>query len=102
MKRWCLSVPDIECPTLCKEDFVAILKYLLLLRIGEEAGGVAETDDIDHLGNRRVRSVGELLCNQFNTGLARMARIIRERMSLAGAGDGHGLRLHQRAGRSRR
>ncbi len=82
MKKWSLSVPDIECPTLCKEDFVAILKYLMLLRIGEEEGGVAETDDIDHLGNRRIRSVGELLCNQFNTGLARMARIIRERMSL--------------------
>ncbi|MFB3910379.1 MAG: DNA-directed RNA polymerase subunit beta [Candidatus Eisenbacteria bacterium] len=82
MKRWELSVPDIDCPTLCKEDFIAILKYLLLLRISEEEGGVAETDDIDHLGNRRVRSVGELLCNQFNTGLARMARIIRERMSL--------------------
>src|SRR5205085_10364498 len=42
----------------------------------------AITDDIDHLGNRRVRSVGELLANQFNIGLARMARIIRERMSL--------------------
>jgi DNA-directed RNA polymerase subunit beta len=82
MKRWSLSVPNIETPTLCKEDFIAILKYLLMLRIGEEAGGLAETDDIDHLGNRRVRSVGELLCNQFNTGLARMARIIRERMSL--------------------
>jgi DNA-directed RNA polymerase subunit beta len=82
MKRWSLSVPNIETPTLCKEDFIAILKYLLMLRIGEEAGGIAETDDIDHLGNRRVRSVGELLCNQFNTGLARMARIIRERMSL--------------------
>jgi DNA-directed RNA polymerase subunit beta len=82
MKRWALSVPNIETPTLCKEDFIAILKYLLLLRLGEEEGGIAETDDIDHLGNRRVRSVGELLCNQFNTGLARMARIIRERMSL--------------------
>ncbi|MBM3286776.1 MAG: DNA-directed RNA polymerase subunit beta [Candidatus Eisenbacteria bacterium] len=82
MKRWGLSVPDIDCPTLCKEDFIAILRYLLTLRISEEEGGGAETDDIDHLGNRRVRSVGELLCNQFNTGLARMARIIRERMSL--------------------
>jgi len=82
MKKWGLSVPPDDCETLCKEDFIAILKYLLLLRIGEEEGNFAETDDIDHLGNRRVRSVGELLANQFNTGLARMARIIRERMSL--------------------
>jgi DNA-directed RNA polymerase subunit beta len=82
MKRWGLTVPDFETPTLCKEDFIAILKYLLMLRVSEEGGEAAETDDIDHLGNRRVRSVGELLCNQFNTGLARMARIIRERMSL--------------------
>ena len=48
----------------------------------EEMGEPAQTDDIDHLGNRRVRSVGELLANQFNIGLTRMARIIRERMSL--------------------
>ncbi len=82
MKKWGLQPPDQGCDTLCKEDFVAILKYLLLLRIVEDGGSDAETDDIDHLGNRRVRSVGELLANQFNTGLARMARIIRERMSL--------------------
>ncbi|MBD3237673.1 MAG: DNA-directed RNA polymerase subunit beta [Candidatus Eisenbacteria bacterium] len=79
------SVPD-DLTTLCKEDFIAILRYLLLLRISEteEAYGPVpvETDDIDHLGNRRVRSVGELLSKEFNTGLARMARIIRERMSL--------------------
>ena len=81
MKKWGLRFPTTT-PTLCKEDFIAILKYLLLLRIGEEEGNFAETDDIDHLGNRRVRSVGELLANQFNIGLARMARIIRERMSL--------------------
>src|SRR5262249_38352807 len=58
-----------------------------LLRSGGEVftdrgAEAAITDDIDHLGNRRVRSVGELLANQFNIGLARMARIIRERMSL--------------------
>ena len=85
MKKWGLTIPDDHMETLCKEDFIAILKYLLLLRIGEEGeqeGSFAETDDIDHLGNRRTRSVGELLANQFNTGLARMARIIRERMSL--------------------
>lgn len=79
------AVPD-DLTTLCKEDFVAILRYLLLLRITEteeDYGPIpVETDDIDHLGNRRVRSVGELLSKEFNTGLARMARIIRERMSL--------------------
>ena len=82
MKKWGLSRPADDLETLCREDFIVIMKYLLLLRVGEEEGTFAETDDIDHLGNRRVRSVGELLANQFNTGLARMARIIRERMSL--------------------
>ncbi|MEZ4650150.1 MAG: DNA-directed RNA polymerase subunit beta [Candidatus Eisenbacteria bacterium] len=82
VKRWGFERPSDELDTLCREDFIVIMKYLLLLRLGEEEGTFAETDDIDHLGNRRVRSVGELLANQFNTGLARMARIIRERMSL--------------------
>ena len=83
-----LGVPDLNHTTLCREDFIVIIKYLLLLRTGgamvNEQGveEPAHTDDIDHLGNRRVRSVGELLANQFNIGLARMARIIRERMSL--------------------
>ncbi len=83
-----LGVPALDHTTLCREDFIVIIKYLLLLRTGgamvNEQGGEdpARTDDIDHLGNRRVRSVGELLANQFNIGLARMARIIRERMSL--------------------
>ncbi len=86
-KRLGLGFPALDHATLCREDFIVIIKYLLLLRTsgavvtprGDEA---AVTDDIDHLGNRRVRSVGELLANQFNIGLARMARIIRERMSL--------------------
>ena len=82
-KRLGLTRPGQEQSILCKEDFLAIIKYLLLLRTGEELEGeLVTTDDIDHLGNRRVRSVGELLANQFNIGLARMARIIRERMSL--------------------
>ncbi len=59
------------------EDFTAIIRYLLLLRVGQ-----GNTDDIDHLGNRRVRLVGELLANQFSIGLTRMSRTIRERMSL--------------------
>jgi DNA-directed RNA polymerase subunit beta len=63
--------------TLTREDFVVIIRYLLKLRRGE-----GEVDDIDHLGNRRARSVGELLANQFSVGLSRMARTIRERMSL--------------------
>jgi DNA-directed RNA polymerase subunit beta len=83
MKKLGLARPSDEHTILSPEDFVAIVKYLVMLRTGEEDNGVvAETDDIDHLGNRRVRSVGELLANQFNIGLTRMARIIRERMSL--------------------
>jgi DNA-directed RNA polymerase subunit beta len=58
-------------------DITAIIKQLLRLR-----GGDGFTDDIDHLGNRRIRSVGELLAAQFSIGLSRMARIIKERMSL--------------------
>ena len=70
--------------TLCREDFIVIIKYLLLLRTGGEvptASRRARTTSTTS-GNRRVRSVGELLANQFTIGLARMARIIRERMSL--------------------
>ncbi len=71
---------DPENPTvLTREDFIAIMKYLLGLSV-ERPGHY--TDDIDHLGNRRVRSVGELLSNQFNVGLSRLARTIKERMSL--------------------
>ena len=62
---------------LCIDDFIKVIDYLLTLAMGE-----GFTDDIDHLGNRRVRSVGELLSKQFSIGLARMARTIRERMSL--------------------
>jgi DNA-directed RNA polymerase subunit beta len=82
-KHMGLGLASNDQTTLCREDFISIIKYLLLLRIGGDVNGEpAITDDIDHLGNRRVRSVGELLANQFNIGLARMARIIRERMSL--------------------
>ncbi|MFA5250008.1 MAG: DNA-directed RNA polymerase subunit beta, partial [Parachlamydiales bacterium] len=62
-----------------KEDVVAALKYLISLRLGSEKASV---DDIDHLGNRRVRSVGELVQNQCRIGLARMEKIIKERMNL--------------------
>ena len=59
------------------EDLLAITQYMLKLRMGE-----GEIDDIDHLGNRRVRSVGELLENQFRMGLVRVERATKERMSL--------------------
>lgn len=65
--------------TLTKEDIIHALKYLLRLKRGDEN---VSTDDIDHLGNRRVRSVGELIQNQCRIGLARMEKIIRERMNL--------------------
>jgi DNA-directed RNA polymerase subunit beta len=65
--------------TLMSEDIVAIMQYLVKLRSGVKE---AQMDDIDHLGNRRVRSVGELLENQFRIGLVRMERAIKERMSI--------------------
>ncbi|MCB1113158.1 MAG: DNA-directed RNA polymerase subunit beta [Chlamydiia bacterium] len=65
--------------TLMKEDVIGALKYLIDLKTGAEH---AQIDDIDHLGNRRVRSVGELIQNQCRIGLARMEKIIRERMNL--------------------
>ena len=66
---------------LTKDDFVAAMKYLVELRKGE-----GMTDDIDHLGSRRVRTVGELLANQCRVGLARTERLVRERMTLFDAG----------------
>ncbi len=75
-RRLGLSIPT-DTTTLTKEDFVAIIRYVLKLKIGN-----GFNDDIDHLGNRRLRSVGELLSIQFSIGLSRMARIIKERMSL--------------------
>ncbi len=82
-KRLALAVPDDSQTTLGPEDFLVIVTYLTYLRLNVEVVGLTvTTDDIDHLGNRRVRAVGELLGNQFNVGLARMARIIRERMTL--------------------
>ena len=70
-----LDIPQ-ETKTLTPEDVVATLQYLVRLRSGE---GVL--DDIDHLGNRRVRAVGELLSNQVRIGLVRMERTVRERMN---------------------
>ncbi|MDP8254495.1 MAG: DNA-directed RNA polymerase subunit beta [Candidatus Alcyoniella australis] len=67
----------LERQTLDREDILAVVFYLVNLKEGS-----GETDDIDHLGNRRVRAVGELVENQYRIGLVRMERAIRERMSL--------------------
>ena len=67
---------SIEDSVLTKEDFIEVFKYLIDMRNGERT-----TDDIDHLGNRRIRTVGEQLANQFNISLSRMQRNIRDRMN---------------------
>ncbi len=66
--------------TLDPEDFYAVIRYLL--KLPRNPGGNYSVDDIDHLGNRRVRAVGELLENQFRLGLVRMERAIKEKMSV--------------------
>jgi len=71
-----LSIPD-EIRVLTKADIIAIIKYLVQL-----INSKAAVDDIDHLSNRRIRTVGEQLANQFSVGLSRMARTIRERMNV--------------------
>ncbi len=71
-----LDIP-IETRVLTKEDIISIIKYLI-----ELVNSKADVDDIDHLSNRRVRTVGEQLYNQFGVGLSRMARTIRERMNV--------------------
>ena len=75
-KKLNLSIP-IETGILTKEDIISIIKYLV-----ELINSKTEVDDIDHLSNRRVRTVGEQLFNQFAVGLARMARTIREKMNV--------------------
>ncbi|OGX34373.1 MAG: DNA-directed RNA polymerase subunit beta, partial [Omnitrophica WOR_2 bacterium RIFCSPLOWO2_02_FULL_50_19] len=71
-----LNLP-LDQRTITPQDLVAIIKYLIKLKNGE-----GQLDDIDHLGNRRIRTVGELLQNQFRIGLARLERSIRERLSI--------------------
>ncbi|NVI33734.1 DNA-directed RNA polymerase subunit beta, partial [Streptomyces sp. CAI-17] len=78
----------LDAGVLTTDDVIATIKYLVKLHAGEtETTGengtqiVVETDDIDHFGNRRLRNVGELIQNQVRTGLARMERVVRERMT---------------------
>ncbi|EST90745.1 DNA-directed RNA polymerase subunit beta [Vagococcus lutrae LBD1] len=68
-------IDDVK--TITPADIISSISYFLNLQ-----EGIGYTDDIDHLGNRRIRSVGELLQNQFRIGLARMERVVRERMSI--------------------
>ncbi len=72
-----LTQKDLDQTTLTKEDIVNALRYLISLQKGE-----GHVDDIDHLGNRRVRSVGELLQAQCRVGLSRMEKLIKDRMNL--------------------
>jgi DNA-directed RNA polymerase subunit beta len=69
---------SLNAKTLRSEDVVQVIRHLVQVRLGSRP-----TDDIDHLGNRRVRSVGELLENQFRVGLTRMERAVKERMSIS-------------------
>jgi DNA-directed RNA polymerase subunit beta len=75
-KKLGLNIP-LETLVLTKEDIIAIIKHLLEMRNGQRSA-----DDIDHLGNRRIRTVGEQLAQQMSLGLSRMARTIKERMNL--------------------
>ncbi|HAW59978.1 MAG TPA: DNA-directed RNA polymerase subunit beta [Actinobacteria bacterium] len=74
-KKLGLNIP-FKVTTLTKEDILETVRYLVRLSRGE-----GEVDDIDHFGNRRIRPVGELIQNQFRIGLARMERVVRERMT---------------------
>lgn len=87
-KKFDFSTPSDHKRTITREDIVSTLKYLLLLYNGETEFHFENkkikigVDDIDHLGNRRVRSVGELLENQIRIGLVQMARLVREHMNM--------------------
>ena len=71
--------PENDNSTLSQEDIIETMRYIVALHDGEEG---YQTDDIDHFGNRRIRTVGELIQNQFRIGLSRMERVVRERMSM--------------------
>ena len=84
---------DEDASVLSVDDIVAMIRYLVTLhagggtmkgvRDGEPREVVVDVDDIDHFGNRRIRAVGELIENQIRTGLSRMERVVRERMTTA-------------------
>ena len=78
-KKLGFTPEENDSSTLTNEDIVRTMRYIIGLHNGDE-GFV--TDDIDHFGNRRIRSVGELIQNQFRIGLSRMERVVRERMSM--------------------
>ena len=71
--------PENDHSALTQEDIIETMRYIVALHDGEEG---YQTDDIDHFGNRRIRTVGELIQNQFRIGLSRMERVVRERMSM--------------------
>lgn len=71
--------PENDNSTLTQEDIIETMRYIVALHDGEEG---YQTDDIDHFGNRRIRTAGELIQNQFRIGLSRMERVVRERMSM--------------------
>ena len=75
---------DASESVLTAEDIVCALRYLLALHAGDPS---KKTDDIDHFGNRRVRTVGELVANQFRIGMSRMERVVRERMAAQDVDD---------------
>jgi len=77
-KRLGLNI-DLKERALTREDIVEIIRHIIMINNGNDT-----TDDIDHLGNRRVRTVGELVQNQFRIGLLRLGRVVRERMSIIG------------------
>ena len=82
-KKLGLSSEDAS-RVLTHEDIIEAIRYLLALHEGDES---KRTDDIDHFGNRRVRTVGELVQNQFRIGMSRMERVVRERMASQDADD---------------
>ena len=83
-KKLGLDSAENTSTVLTNEDIVCALRYLLALHAGDSS---KKTDDIDHFGNRRIRTVGELVQNQFRIGLSRMERVVRERMASQDADD---------------
>ncbi len=78
-KKLGFSQEESTCSTLTDEDITATMRYIIALHAGDDG---VKVDDIDHFGNRRIRTVGELIQNQFRIGLSRMERVVRERMSM--------------------